>query len=92
MAQNQNRVFQSCLPQLHGLQNGADSKKGTLLLQQPGDLNRAMTIGICLDHRQNGHAHLLPNPVNIPFNDIQVNFHPGIIVIQAVSSRLDIVF
>ena len=55
VAQNQNGIAQACPPQFHGFQHGGHAEETAFILKQPGNLNGAVAIGICLD---DGHELL----------------------------------
>ena len=81
-AQNQNGIIQARLPQLQGFQHGADAEKGAAILKQPGNLHRAVAIGIGLDNGHNRNAGLGLHRVKIVRNGVQVNTDPGVFEIQ----------
>ena len=74
MAQNQNGLTDPRLPQLQRLQNGADSKKGTVIIQVLRQLHCPVTVGIGLDdghHRTLGPGlhgiHIVPDGIQVDY-------------------------
>ena len=94
IAQNQNGIVQSGPPQLHGFQHGAHAEERAFVLEQPGNLNGAVTVGVGFDNGHHRKTCFFPDGIDVFFNGIQVDNHLGIVIIQAnqLISRNSILF
>jgi hypothetical protein len=91
MAQNQNGIGQSCLTQLHGFQHGGYTEEAALALQQPGDLNGAVAVGVGFDDGHNGDTDFFLHGVKIFGDHVQINLDAGAVEIQVINSILRLI-
>ena len=82
MAQDQNGGIQPRLPQLQRLQHGGNAEKAALILQQPGDLNGAVAVGVGFDDGHDLDADFFMDGGNVGGNGIQIYLYIGVVVIQ----------
>ena len=82
MSQHQNGLGKSGAPQLQGLQYGGNTEKGAQRLQMPGNVNGAVTVGICLDHRHHRYSGLVHYRLEVPGNLIQIYFYISMVEIH----------
>ena len=80
MTQDQNRLLQSRLAQLQGFTHAGNAEKSHLAFQQPGDLHRAMTVGVRLDDGHNRNPGLALHRVKVGEDGVHVDVHIGIVV------------
>ena len=82
VAQDQNGLLQPRLPQLQGLAHAGHAEEGHPFLQQPGDLHRAVAVGVGLDDGHDRGLGLAPDRLKIGQDGILIDVHIGVVIQQ----------